>query len=191
VRRGRPRAHRPCAPGPRSRTPRGRRPALPPGDAAARGGGVPGDPRRHREVPAAPRAPCDARRRRASRGPGSGHRRAGRMTSEPRFERQLPAILEDLYLGPTPDYRDQVLATAVRTRQRPSWTFAGRWLPMADIAGRSAFVPRVPWRALGAALLVIALLLVAALAFVGSRHAKVPPPFGPAENGVVAYAANG
>ena len=32
------------------------------------------------------------------------------MTTEARFERQLPAILEDLYLGPSPDYRDEVLA---------------------------------------------------------------------------------
>ena len=58
------------------------------------------------------------------------------MTSEARFERQLPAILEDLYLGPSPDYRDEVLATAVRTRQRPAWTFPGRWLPM-DITTRT------------------------------------------------------
>ena len=34
------------------------------------------------------------------------------MTTEARFERQLPAILEDLYLGPSPDYRDEVLAAA-------------------------------------------------------------------------------
>ena len=34
------------------------------------------------------------------------------MTTAARFERQLPAILEDLYLGPSPDYRDEVLATA-------------------------------------------------------------------------------
>ena len=35
------------------------------------------------------------------------------MTTEARFERQLPAVLEDLYLGPTPDYRDEVLAAAI------------------------------------------------------------------------------
>ena len=27
------------------------------------------------------------------------------MTTDTRFERDLPAILEDLYLGPAPDYR--------------------------------------------------------------------------------------
>ena len=35
------------------------------------------------------------------------------MTTEARFERQLPAILEDLYLGPSPDYRDEVLTTGM------------------------------------------------------------------------------
>ena len=69
------------------------------------------------------------------------------MTAESRFERDLTSILEDLYLGPSPDYRDEAMAAAVRTRQRPSWTFAGRWIPMADIASRPVLAPRVPWRA--------------------------------------------
>ena len=108
------------------------------------------------------------------------------MTTRSTFEHDLPAILEDLYLGPTPDYRDAVLAAATRTRQRPSWTFAGRWIPMADIATRPARVPRISWRAVGLVLLIIALLLVTALA-VGSRQPRVPPPFGPAGNGLIVY----
>ena len=39
------------------------------------------------------------------------------MTTDARFERQLPTLLEDLYLGRSPDYRDEVLAAAVRTRR--------------------------------------------------------------------------
>ena len=74
------------------------------------------------------------------------------MTADSRFERNLPEILEDLYLGPTPDYRNEALAAAARTRQRPSWTFPGRWLPMADIASRPAFAPRIPLRTIGGAL---------------------------------------
>ena len=89
------------------------------------------------------------------------------MTTGSRFDRQLPAILEDLYLGPSPDYRDEVLATATRARQRPAWTFPGRWLPMADIADRPAFAPRVPWRAVGVALLIVALLVAASRDYVG------------------------
>ncbi len=113
------------------------------------------------------------------------------MTTEARFERQLPTVLEDLYLGPTPDYRDEVLAAATDTRQRPAWTFPGRWLPMADIASRPAFAPRLPWRAIGAALIVLALLVALAVAYVGSHQTKVPPPFGPARNGQIVFAANG
>ena len=113
------------------------------------------------------------------------------MTADSRFERDLPEILEDLYLGPTPDYRTEALAAAVRTRQRPSWAFAGRWLPMADIASRPAFAPRVPLRSIGVALLIIALVVAAAALAIGSRKTSVPPPFGLARNGLLAYAAGG
>jgi dipeptidyl aminopeptidase/acylaminoacyl peptidase len=112
------------------------------------------------------------------------------MTTRSTFEHDLPSILEDLYLGRTPQYRDEALAAVRRTRQRPSWTFAGRWIPMADIASRQALVPRVPWRAVGLAILVIALLLVTALV-VGSRLTRVPPPFGLAGNGLIAYSIDG
>jgi Tol biopolymer transport system component len=113
------------------------------------------------------------------------------MTTEARFERQLPAVLEELYLGPSPDYRDEVLAAATARRQRPAWTFPGRWLPMADIATRPTLVPRLPWRAIGVALVIVALLAVAAFAIVGSRQTKLPPPFGPAGNGLVLYSSGG
>src|SRR5690349_19900526 len=96
-----------------------------------RGGGSAAHPDRDGQVTPALRPARNARERdrRARRGPGTSPRRAGRMTVDARFERELPAILEDLYLGPAPDYRTDVLATAVRVRQRPSWTFPGRWLP--------------------------------------------------------------
>ena len=113
------------------------------------------------------------------------------MTAEQRFERHLPAVLEDLYLGPTPDYRDEVMAVAVRRRQRPSWTFPGRWLPMADIASRPAFALRLPWRTIGVVLVLIALLIGLVVAVVGSRQQRVPSPFGPARNGQVVYAYGG
>ena len=111
------------------------------------------------------------------------------MTAETRFERSLPGILEDLYLGPTPDYRDEVVAAAVRTRQRPAWTFPGRWFPMLDIAVRPVAAPRLPLRVLGVALLLIA-LLVAALAYVGSQQ-RTRLPFGPARNGLITWAFDG
>ncbi len=108
------------------------------------------------------------------------------MTTSARFERQLPDILEDLYLGPTPDYRDEVLATATRSRQRPAWAIPGRWIPMADIASRPTFIPRLPIRSIAVALVIIALLVAAAVALVGSRQKSVPSPFGVAGNGLLA-----
>src|SRR5262245_6049166 len=110
------------------------------------------------------------------------------MTARPQLERQLPGIFEELYLGSLPDYRDEVLAVAVRSRQRPRWTFAGRWLPMADISASRAFAPRVPWRLLALALLILA--LVAAGVFVaGSRQVALPAPFGVARDGLIAVTA--
>ena len=113
------------------------------------------------------------------------------MTTESRMERRLPEILEELYLGRTPDYRDEVLAAAIGSRQRPWWTFPGRWIPMADIASRPAYAPRLPWRALTVAFLIGALLLAVGVAYLGSRQPRVPLPFGLADNGLIAYSADG
>ena len=113
------------------------------------------------------------------------------MTSLPRFERNLPGILEDLYLGPSPDYRDDLLATARRTRQRPAWSFPERWIPV-DIANRLAFAPRYPARLFAVALLVLALVAAGLLWYAGT-HPPIKPalPFGPARNGAVVYALGG
>jgi Tol biopolymer transport system component len=113
------------------------------------------------------------------------------MTTNTRTEARLPDILEQLYLGRIPDYRDEVVTTAVRTRQRPWWTFPGRWLPMADIVSRPAYAPRLPWRAITIAFLIGALLLAAAVAYIGSRQARAPLPFGLADNGLITYSADG
>lgn len=113
------------------------------------------------------------------------------MTVDQRFERTLPDVLADLYLGPTPDYRDDLLARTARTRQRPARSFPGRWIPMADIASRSAFVPRLPWRTIGVALIIIALVIVGTVVFIGSRQTRLPAPFGVAGNGLIAYASGG
>jgi Tol biopolymer transport system component len=112
------------------------------------------------------------------------------MTAEQRFERALPTILDDLYLGPMPDYRDDLLRQTARTTQRPAWSFPGRWLPMADLATERVTAPRFPWRLLVAAVLIV-VLAFAAVAFVGSQVRRVPPPFGPAGNGDVLFTNGG
>ena len=109
------------------------------------------------------------------------------MTVDERFERNLPTVLTDLYLGPTPDYRDDLLWQTARTSQRSAWSFPGRWLPMADLVTERVTAPRVPWRIVGVALVIIALLIAGTVAFVGSQQPKLPPPFGVAHNGLIAF----
>ena len=112
------------------------------------------------------------------------------MTTERRLERDLPRILGDLAMGPYPDYIDDVLATTAQRRQRPAWTSLERWLPMVDIARQPVLAPRIPWRSISFAILLIALLLAGAAVFIGSQP-RLPAPFGVARNGLIAYEAGG
>jgi Tol biopolymer transport system component len=102
-----------------------------------------------------------------------------------RLLEELPAILADIASPRLPDYVDDLLAQTAATGQRPRWTFLERWLPMGVIARRSLFFPKVPWRPLVAVAVLIALLAVALL--VAGSRTKVPPPFGPARNGALAF----
>jgi hypothetical protein len=113
------------------------------------------------------------------------------MTTPPRIERELPGILGDLSAGPAPDYLDDVFGRTGRTRQRPAWSFPERWLPMADITRSRAFPYSPPWRPIAVVLVIVALLVVAALAYIGSQPRRVPAPFGPARNGLIPYDKDG
>jgi hypothetical protein len=107
------------------------------------------------------------------------------MTTFERFEREIPGLMTELAPARVPDYFDDMLQQAARTRQRPAWSALERWLPMGVIA-RSASSGRVPWRYLalaGAVLLIVA----ASLIYVGSRPTPLPPMFGLARNGVIVY----
>jgi Tol biopolymer transport system component len=55
-----------------------------------------------------------------------------------------------------------------------------------DVATRRLPFATVPWRTLGVALLILILAAAALLVAVGSQR-RVPPPFGPARNGPLAY----
>ncbi len=112
------------------------------------------------------------------------------MTTGQRHERDLPLILDELAASPYPDYIDSVLTTTARRRQRPTWTFPERWLPMATLTSRAATIPRTPLRVVAILALLLLALAVGAALIIGSRH-QVPTPFGPAANGHVAFAAGG
>ena len=112
------------------------------------------------------------------------------MTSPRRLEGDLPALLADLYLVGTPDYRDDLVRQTARVRQRPAWTFPERWLPVELVTSRFP-ATRLPMRQLGV-LALIAILLAGALAmYIGSRSPRLPPPFGVARNGAMAYESGG
>jgi TolB protein len=85
-----------------------------------------------------------------------------------------------------PDYLPDIVAQAGRTRQRPAWTFLERWLPM-DIAVRRQGVPRVVL--VFAVLALLMTLLVATVAFIGTRPTQ--PPLAAATNGLIAFASGG
>jgi Tol biopolymer transport system component len=109
------------------------------------------------------------------------------MSANDRFERRLPAILDSLAPMRAPEYFDDILGQVDRTRQRPGWTFPERWLPVSAITNRLAVAPRVPMRPALAIILLILAVFVGTLLLAGSRQ-RVPPPFGPAANGLLAYA---
>ena len=112
------------------------------------------------------------------------------MTAEPRLERDLPFILDEIVVGPYPDYIDDVLSTTARRRQRPSWAFPGRWLPV-EIATTRVPTTRLPWRQLGVLALLAVLIGTMIAVYVGTRAPKLPAPFGPADNGLVALQRDG
>ena len=112
------------------------------------------------------------------------------MNGDTRLERQLPQVLTDLGAGSTPDYTDSLLARTAATRQRPGWVFPERWFPMSAISQRMAVAPRLSWRVVVVAALLV-LALVSAALYAGSQQRRLPAPFGPADNGVIPYVANG
>ena len=95
---------------------------------------------------------------------------------------RLSAALHEVGGPARPDYLPDIVAQAGRTRQRPALTFLERWLPM-DIAVRRQGVPRAVLVFTTVALLLA--VLVATIAFVGSRRAETP--LTGATNGVIAF----
>ena len=108
------------------------------------------------------------------------------MSADRRFEHELPGLLDGLYVGPMPAYRDDVLARSARIRQRPAWSFLGRWLPMVDAVRRP-----IPWRSIGLVALLAAVTLAVVAALIAGSQRRLPPPFGQARAGLVAYALGG
>jgi Tol biopolymer transport system component len=70
-----------------------------------------------------------------------------------------------------------------RTHQRPAWSFPGRWVPwLAPMA-----TTRAAAYSLMAVTVLAALVLALAVALIVGSQRRLPPPVGPAGNGVIAY----
>jgi Tol biopolymer transport system component len=102
-----------------------------------------------------------------------------------RYEHELPDILTAIAAPRVPDYVDDLLAQAAATRQRRRRTIPERLFGMDAIAYRAS-VPAFPWRPFLVAALLLA-FVVGALLVAGSQQRRVPPPFGPAKNGAIAF----
>jgi dipeptidyl aminopeptidase/acylaminoacyl peptidase len=113
------------------------------------------------------------------------------MTAPDRLDRDLAQWFADSALPRTPDYVDDVIGATSRERQRPAWAVRlTSWLPssgtvrFADLRG-----PR-PLRMVVLLGLLAAMLAALALS-VGSPKRTLPPPTGPAGNGLIAYGHQG
>lgn len=107
-----------------------------------------------------------------------------------RLERDLTAWLDATAAPRTPDYVDSLLTRTASTRQRSEWTFPERWIPMSVITlARETFKP-LPFRTIGL-MAVLALLIALAVSMLVGSQPRLPAPYGPAANGLIAYADRG
>ena len=105
------------------------------------------------------------------------------MTARDDFDRLVSSWFEENAPIREPEHLlGQVLARTARTRRRPSWLVPERWLSV-QLVTRWQTVPRVA--PLAVALMLLLALLAAALLLSG--RPRLPAPFGPAANGLVAY----
>jgi TolB protein len=109
------------------------------------------------------------------------------MTTPSDFDRRLTDWLEETGAPTVPEFVDELLDRTRRTRQRPAWASLERWLPMqVALPRRVVVVPGYAW------LVLFALLLMAVVAFaVASGGHRVPPPFGLARTGLIAFDGGG
>ena len=82
---------------------------------------------------------------------------------------------------------ERALATTRQVSQRPAWAIPERWLPMQLTMQR---VPTMRPVLLLATVALLILTLIGAAILIGSQR-RLPEPFGPAGNGLVAYDSSG
>ena len=111
------------------------------------------------------------------------------MTSYDDLDRRLTARLDDRAAPRAPEgLSDAITERVDGTAQRPAWATTERWIPMETRAQFGA----VPRAVTVLALLALLTLVVATAIAIGANNPpKLPPPFGPAGNGLIAYVSDG
>ncbi len=110
------------------------------------------------------------------------------MTARRDFDGFLSDWLDEKAGRSAPDYADEILARTSETRQRPSWSSLGRWLPMdRALRERRGLNPRLVWL-LALLALVVVMAAFALIAGVGTYHA---PHFGASPNGSIVFVDGG
>jgi WD40-like Beta Propeller Repeat len=108
------------------------------------------------------------------------------MSTAERLEHRLPELLAELAQPAVPDYFDDMLRAAERTRQRPAWASLERLLPM-NVSARPAPLGLPSWRPIVLLVAVATLLVALAVTLLAGARPTLPPEFGPARNGLVLY----
>jgi dipeptidyl aminopeptidase/acylaminoacyl peptidase len=110
------------------------------------------------------------------------------MTRFDALERDLTVWFDETAMPRRPDYTTEIIQSTAAMPQR-RWMAIERWFPMNVVEFRRRTFPPFPWRT-AAVLIALVALLVAGLVYVGSQP-RLPPPFGLAGNGLVAYSKDG
>ena len=102
--------------------------------------------------------------------------------ASPEFDRLMTAWFDaEARVREPDDLLARTMSRTARKRPRPTWLLPERWIPM-ELTMRRVRMPRaLPYLALLAVLLLVAMV---ALVIVGSQR-RVPEPFGPARNGSI------
>jgi dipeptidyl aminopeptidase/acylaminoacyl peptidase len=105
------------------------------------------------------------------------------MNLRDHLETELTAWFNESAAPQTADFLDDVLWQTAHSSQRPRWTFLERWIPMDITMSRV----QAPTGARYVALLVILILITAIAVALAGAQRRIPTPYGPAINGVIAF----
>jgi len=113
------------------------------------------------------------------------------MTTNDDFDSRLASWLTTTAPTAEPDgFADRVLEHTARTPRRPAWRIPERWIPMATITTPTTSLGSPPWRTIALLSVLLVGLVGGAFLLAGARQ-QLPPPFGLAANGVIAYSIDG